>query len=109
MSLSQYFAIVFSPELSGGSAEQKRQAILQLQDYFQTHDYINTGGEIYYPIAYATEPLLNGKVDLSENFRAKVVHAELTEGERAEVQRIGFHARAVGPAAFTFYNEDYQP
>lgn len=109
MSLSQYFAIVFSPELSGSAPEQKREAILQLQDYFQVRDYINTGADIYYPITYATEPLLNGKVDLGETFRAKVVHAELNEAERAEVQSLGFQARVVGPAAFTFYNEDYKP
>lgn len=109
MSLSYYFAIAFSPELSGGAPEQKRDALLQLQDYFEERSYINTGGEIYYPISYATEPLLNGKVDLNETFRAKVVHAELTQSEREEVQGLGFRTHEVGPHAFAFYNDNYQP
>ena len=108
MSLSQYFAIVFSPELSGSEPEQKREALIQLQDYFIARDYINTGDEIYYPITYATEPFLSEKVNLAETFRAKVIHAELNDGERAEVQRLGFLTQEAGPSAFNFYS-DYQP
>lgn len=103
MSDAKYFSIAFSYDLAHANADVKKGAILKLHDYFDARPEINTGDETYHPVSYAVSPFLDGSINLSEVFKAKVVHAELTEQQSVEVQRLGFSTRVVGPQAFTFY------
>ena len=107
MSLSYYYALLFSPELSHSGADEKRVAIASLQDYLEARPDIKTGERTYHSIGYAAEPFLSGRINLAETFRAKVIHAELTQDERVDVQRLGFSARVVGPAAYEFYKDHH--
>lgn len=107
MSLSYYYALLFSPELSHSGADEKRNAIVALQDYLEARPEIKTGERAYHSIAYAAEPYLNGRINLAEIFRAKVIHAELTQEEFVDVRRLGFSARVVGPTAYEFYRDSY--
>ncbi len=107
MSQSSYFSIFLSYDLIDKELEVKKDAIRRLQDYFERNPNINTGDDAYYPASYATTPFLDGREDakLKEVFRAKVLHAELTESERVDVQRLGFSLSVAGPHAFAFYNK----
>lgn len=109
MSVAGYFSIAFSYELAHGDAEIKKAALLKLQDYFDARSEINTGDETYHPASYAVAPFLDGSINLAETFKAKVIHAELTEQESAEIQRLGFSTRVVGPEAFHFYAKPLEP
>lgn len=105
MSHSYYYALLFSPELTFQSGAEKREAILALRDYMHKNPEIKTGDRHYHTIDYAIEPFLSGRKNLSEEFRAKVIHAELTHDQRVDVQRMGFSARVVGQQAYEFYSD----
>lgn len=109
MSVTSYFSIAFSYDLAHADADTKKGALVKLQDYFEAKPEINTGDETYHPVSYAVTPFLDGSINLSETFKAKVVHAELTESQSADVQRLGFSTRVVGPAAFEFFPKPESP
>jgi hypothetical protein len=105
ISSSYYYALLFSPELSAQGKDEKLSAIFQLRDYIHKNPDIKTGDRTYLSIDYAIEPFLSGRKCLSENFRSKVIHAELTQDQRVDVQRMGFSTRVVGQQAYEFYTD----
>lgn len=107
MSFASYVSIAFSYDLCHSDGVTKEKAILNLKDYLEARPDIKTGKDIPLSISYAVAPYLSGDIKLSETFRVKVIHAELTETQRIDITRLGFSTRVVGPRAYEFFSNPF--
>ena len=110
MSNSYHVSIAFSQHLAAMPPQEKRKAIVGLQDYFQAKSFINTGnGDVYHTVSYAVEPFLNGRINLESPRKIEVIHAELTQDECEEVQGLGFSTRYIAPQVFAHLSRSEGP
>ena len=95
-----YVTIRISPQLATTTAEEKKSAIIRLQDYLESHPEIWTGYDSTVSVAEATAEFLEGRVNLDIAYESEIISGDLNEQERKDVEALGFSTRSGGGLVF---------